>query len=238
MIRAAAAGLAALAIAAAPAAAVPVPTFIGHTTNFLTAQGFEVGPAPEPSAVEDDQPISAMQDGELKTWNFPTGARAAALPGKVFFSKWSDWPDVVKLADRYGTRGRMPAAEVDELETVLHEMLHQIGLRSGWYAPIATTRVSGETLRWWEEGIVEAVAQDQLPVMTRALYGQVTRPAEDTSYWERVRSLRQLSVFATWPGKWRDSQATAWRAKLIKQDYTGRAAMLRAAYRAKARIWP
>lgn len=228
------AAIAGLAIAAAPAGAVPVQTMIGHTANYLQSEGFSVG-QPLAFAANVGDPISGEVHGEVHEWAFPRGAAAAALPGGVFFDKSNDWPLVVELADRYGVRGKLTAGQQEELETILHEMLHQIGLRSGYYEDIGAENAGDETLRWWEEGITEAVAQDLLPSIARDLYGQRLHRSTETSYEARVRSVRQLSVFATSSGTWNAARATAWRAKLIRRDYSGRQTMIAEAYAAKAR---
>ena len=92
---------------------------------------------------------------------------------------------------------------VSATATVLHEVLHQIGLGYG---------LNSETV-WLEEGVVQAVTLDLLPgVMRRMRAPYFSSPY--AAYSDRVSAVRAASTEATGQA-WTSPAARRWRLNLL-----------------------
>lgn len=229
--RAATVALAALALAAPASARGADPqTFLDHAADWTSAQGFPVGRAP-----------LTVIDGEAESaaaWPWAGGTPAASSGHEGIVVYYDEAPRFRLLSERYGRRGRLPLSLAAAAETALHELLHRLGHRD-WYTPGLRERVvRGQPMLWWEEAAVEAVALDLLPRFLADLYGyRITRANADLvgswAYAGRMRTVRQLSTFATASPNYGAKAATRWRARLVKANYERREAMIEAAYVAR-----
>jgi len=131
------------------------------------------------------------------------------------------------LQQRMRGRARRPmsAEAMDQVGALNHELIHT-GSKS------LATQTPDQ--RFWEEGITEAVSADVLPAALRQLYGarggrNFYKDARYTgSFPGRVKSIRQMSVYATGAGKWNDRAARVWRRDLANADADQRAQMMAA----------
>jgi hypothetical protein len=103
---------------------------------------------------------------------------------------------------------RAPVAywSYDIAETLLHEVIHQVGLSKGGI-PV--------DLMWIEEGVTEAVASDLMPVFLRRL-GALQNRGEVT-YPTYVRAVRRASLVATGQ-PWLSPAARRWRISLLRTN--------------------
>jgi hypothetical protein len=205
---------------ASHAAAVPPAELVGHASNWLQRQGFDVG---HPTlTLTHGTADTVVADDAGKRWTAVGFAVASAVPGRVIFS--DDRTAIRSLADRYGHRGRLTPAQVDAARVLLHEELHQLGTRSG----------ASEADRSLEEGAVEQVARDLLPRFTAELFGHRLHPKDEPrSFDAEARHVQVLSVFGSGASRWTRRAAVAWRADLIRAGAGERRAMVAAALRAR-----
>jgi hypothetical protein len=122
------------------------------------------------------------------------GIAAMSFPGRLYFpthknAAWSRRPSKWYAQD---------------IETVLHEVLHGYG----WRSDLNTD----ESLHWIEEGTVEAVAQDLNPALVRLV--SLRRERALTTYLPWVTRIRKASIAATGT-PWRSSAARSWRISLL-----------------------
>lgn len=223
--------LAALALAAPASARGADPqTFLDHAANWTERQGFPVGHAP--LRIID----TPEESGAAWAWGGGVPRASSGREGVTIYATAA--APFRRLAERYGTRGRLGRPAVVAAQVTLHELLHRVGHRD-WYAEGWRERVvSGQTMAWWEEAGVEAVSLDLLPAFLRELYGhRVNRANADLagaqSYAERARTVRQLSTYATASANYAARAATAWRARLVRARWSERAEMIAAAYAAR-----
>lgn len=225
------AALAGLAIAAAPAGAVPVQELVGHSINWVEVQGFRIG---QTQAEVVDSVADARAEYEANGWgadNVP-GARSGK-DGIKFYAGFAR--ETRSLADRYGARGPLTWGQAEAARVVLHEVLHREGL-DDYYEDDDRERVAlGHPMSWWEEAVTEAVTLDLLPEYSREIFGaRLRRGVVDELgsgvYAERMRIVRQMSRFATGTRGWDNPHARFWRAQLMRGSYTQRAAMIEDAY--------
>lgn len=117
---------------------------------------------------------------------------AKATAGAVFF-RVTDWSQYDRPKSKW---------DVYDAATVLHEVLHQVGLR--WGVTDATLPV--------EEGLTEAVTLDLLPTFTRRLGTTYVKPVP--AYPVLVRRVREASEVATGQA-WTSPAASRWRAQML-----------------------
>lgn len=174
----------------------------GHVQNFLGQHGFPVRPFT----------LSEQPHGEEMSW-----ARGRALPGEVTLSGQT-MAGVKRAAGRYGRRGRLSPEEIEGLEVLLHEGVHQ--MRYGRTPDFYGSRFEGHG--FWEEAATQAVARDLLPILTRKLFGhRMPRPARVASddyragemYPGGVRSVRQMSTIGTRSKHFQTWAARDWRRR-------------------------
>ena len=188
--------------------------FGGHVANWLRSQGYAI-PATAPG----------FSFGHSK------GATSTHDRGIMFSPAWK--PQIEGLASRYGTRGRMSGQQVDALQTLLHEMLHQplVNREPGWYDAATNDQ------RLWEEAAAEQAAQDLLPAAAKQLFGYHYQPDKRRSLAtdpevrdrsERQRVYRAWSTLSSGSRNFQERAARVARRSFLNAPTGQRAQMLAA----------
>jgi hypothetical protein len=182
----------------------------GHMHNWLQRVGYPVR-------------------GYTTQYGVPEGANAStadawALPGQVYIN-----PKMAKRVDsaaaRLGKRGRLNQAQIQALNVLMHEGVHQ--MRFGRNPEGYTGGQALGSPGGYEEAATEAVTQDLLPIFTAKMYGHkmpgarhVDRPGG--TYAEHVQNLRQLSTFGSGSKVFTDRAARVWRRNFLHADVAER----------------
>jgi hypothetical protein len=223
------AGLALLAIAS-PAKAVDPQTFIDHSSNWIEQEaGIPVDhPRVQIYDTLEESKAAWTGDGDV-----PAGSSGSS--GVAFY----DWvaPEVRGLAEKYGkVRGALNYREIDAASTIVHELLHRVGMKDYYNDDRREKIVLGHSMSYWEEAATEAVTMDLLPKYTAQLFGDKLSQGEieeiniTSVYRERMVIIRQMSRFATGSPNYKHPRAYHWRSDFLVASYPERAKMLKDAY--------
>jgi hypothetical protein len=193
----------------------------GHMYNWLQRVGFPVR--------EYTTQYGIPQGGDARA------ADAWASPGQVYIN-----PKMAKRVDsaaaRFGKRGRLNQAQLQAIQVLMHEGVHQMR-----YGRNPEGYTGGQALGspgGYEEAATEAVTQDLLPIFAAKMYGHKMPGARHVdrsggTYADLVQNLRQLSTFGSGSKTFTDRNARVWRRNFLHADATQRQELVNQAMQAR-----
>lgn len=220
----------------------PLPNDLGgHLANWLRRVGYNVQTPKEVVFVDDfgDFTTTIPGEDEPSSANDP---RVGALSGAMGVHIGPSWqPSVSRLAQLYGDRNRpMDQADLDAVDLLNHELIHQLRVKDGGWAPGYTT---DDLL--WEEAAAQQAADDLRAAVAKQMFGHtykkprmpkwpdrhedVRRAQSNPDRRDRQIAYRQLSVFGSGAGKYTDRDARLWRRKFANVGGDERARMIQEA---------